>query len=173
MRIYAASLSDYNGGILHGVWVDVTDKATMWDEINAMLAASPTAKSEGCPAEEWAMHDYELEGLNLSTEHPDLDELVAIKDAYEEHGEPYLQWVAHDPQYNTDPSDFQDQFRGEWDSLADYVQDFWEQSGWKEEGEWYHPSHYVDWERLAHDWEVNGDVYTIEHDSKVLIFSNN
>lgn len=40
-RIYVASLSDYNAGNLHGVWIeDCTDEDTMATEIAAMLRAS-------------------------------------------------------------------------------------------------------------------------------------
>jgi antirestriction protein len=66
-RLYVASLSDYNAGILHGEWIDVTDEGAMREGISAMLASSPTAKQEGLPAEEWAIHDYEGFGeLRLS-----------------------------------------------------------------------------------------------------------
>lgn len=77
-RIYVASLSDYNAGILHGVWLDfdnfdhITD---LWKVIKEMLAASPDAKDTGRPAEEWAIHDYEgWLGFSLS-EYEDLDTL--------------------------------------------------------------------------------------------------
>ena len=54
-RIYVASLSDYNAGILHGEWVsfdDFSSAGEVWEAIRAMLADSPTAKAEGVPAEE-------------------------------------------------------------------------------------------------------------------------
>ena len=47
-RIYVASLSDYNAGILHGTWIDF-DQLTDLDDLRAaiatMLATSPTAKA--------------------------------------------------------------------------------------------------------------------------------
>ena len=56
-RIYVASLSDYNAGILHGTWIDfaqLTDLDDLRAAIAAMLATSPTAKAApGQPAEEW------------------------------------------------------------------------------------------------------------------------
>ncbi|GCD99888.1 antirestriction protein ArdA [Embleya hyalina] len=60
-RIYVASLSDYNHEILHGAWIDVADntESGIWDEIEAMLKASPTARKYGEAAEEWAIHDSE------------------------------------------------------------------------------------------------------------------
>lgn len=61
MKAYFASLSDYNGGILHGAWIDLENKTEedIQDEINAMLAESPYAKQYGEKAEEYAIHDYE------------------------------------------------------------------------------------------------------------------
>lgn len=56
VAIYAASLSDYNNGILHGAWIDADeDVERMSGEITEMLADSPTTKRYGEPAEEWAI----------------------------------------------------------------------------------------------------------------------
>jgi antirestriction protein len=194
VRIYVASLADYNNGLLHGLWIDVTDPDTMRDEIAAMLRASkyPNVMVE-CPdcdgsanecktcqgkgevpsAEEYAVHDYEcLEGDFDMGEYPDLEALCAMAEAIEEHGAPFLAWHNAEPHYNTDPDKFLEQFRGEWSSLADFVADFWEQSGFEAEP-WPHPSNYVDWEKIAHDWEMNGDVRTIDAPGgKVWIFDN-
>ena len=44
--IYVAPLSDYNNGILHGVWIDFdkcNDALDVWQAVNTMLAASPSA----------------------------------------------------------------------------------------------------------------------------------
>ncbi|MFM9464166.1 antirestriction protein ArdA [Streptomyces scabiei] len=66
-RIYVASLTDYNHGILHGEWIDADqDPDAIQEEVNAMLATSPTAKRYGQTAEEWAIHDYdEFDGIEL------------------------------------------------------------------------------------------------------------
>jgi antirestriction protein len=174
MRIYVASLSDYNAGVLHGRWIDVTDLDTIWEGINEMLAESPTAKREGMPAEEWAVHDYEGFGPVKLSEQPDFEKLVAIAEAHEEHGDIYLHWVAHDTHRNTDPKWFQDQYRGEYDSLGDYAYEWWtEVCEWKEADEWWHPSHFVDWQRMGEALETSGDIYTIEEDCKVYVFDNN
>lgn len=81
-RIYVASLSDYNAGILHGVWLDfnnfdhITD---LWKAVKEMLAASPDAKDTGRPVEEWAIHDYEgWLGFSLS----EYEDLESLWDAY-------------------------------------------------------------------------------------------
>ena len=52
-RIYVASLSDYNNGILHGTWIDADpDPDVMQDSIDQMLVRSPTARRYDEPAEE-------------------------------------------------------------------------------------------------------------------------
>lgn len=66
-RIYVASLTDYNAGILHGAWIDATQDA---DDIHAdvqiMLSQSPTAKAEGTTAEEWRIDDRdEFDGVKV------------------------------------------------------------------------------------------------------------
>ena len=54
-RIYAACLSAYNNGHLHGCWIRAAqDPDLIHDEIHEMLATSPSPQ-----AEEWAIHDYE------------------------------------------------------------------------------------------------------------------
>jgi hypothetical protein len=65
-------LSDYNAGILHGVWIDaVEDADELQEPIDRMLAASPTTRRYGDVAEEWAIHDFEGFGnlRNRTLEH--------------------------------------------------------------------------------------------------------
>lgn len=173
-RIYVASLSDYNAGVLHGEWVDVTDVDAMHEAIATMLAESPTAKLEGLPAEEWAIHDYEGFGDLRLSEYADLDNLCSIAEGVTEHGPAFLGWLAREPNHNTDKSDFEDAYHGEWDSLADYVQDWWEQTGsWKPAENWWDPTNYVDWGRMAHDLELSGDIFTVETPTGwVWVFQN-
>ena len=53
IRIYVADLAAYNNGILHGVWIDVTQELDdIWDQVNKMLKASPIDEV----AEEYAIH---------------------------------------------------------------------------------------------------------------------
>lgn len=81
-RIYVASLSDYNAGILHGVWIDLSNcsgEDGVWHDIQAMLDASPTAKVTGLPVEEIVIHDYEgFYGLRIG-------EQDSIPDIWEAH----------------------------------------------------------------------------------------
>jgi antirestriction protein len=76
-RIYVASLSDYNAGCLHGVWIDLDGKGEdeVFEEINAMLKAS---REPG--AEEFAIHDSEFPETfaSLVNEYTPISEIVKL-----------------------------------------------------------------------------------------------
>lgn len=167
LRIYVASLSDYNAGILHGAWVDVTDADTMREQIAAMLKESPSA-SEECPAEEWAIHDFDGFGSLRLDESEDLDKLCEIAKAYEEHGEPLLAWLGYCR--SNEVEDFAEKYQGEWASLAEYVEEYHDDCGaTKEIPEAF--KNYIDWESMAHDWDLN-DVLTLDSPEGVWVFSS-
>lgn len=76
MQVWIACLASYNAGHLHGRWVEVTDAEDLRDAITAVLKSSKEPD-----AEEWAIHDYDGFGHNLTSllgENPDLDNLVAL-----------------------------------------------------------------------------------------------
>lgn len=174
-RVYVASLADYVAGVHHGEWFDVSDADTLRADIAAMLAESPTAKAEGREAEEYAIHDYEGFGSIKLSEFADLDELCQLAEGIEQHGEAYLAWAANDSD-NREVSDFEDAYRGRYDSLADYVQEFWEECGdlpKAPKGSWWHPANYTDWDKMAHDLELSGDIWTADaEDGGVHVFDN-
>src|SRR5690242_7244320 len=73
-RIYVASLSDYNAGELHGVWMDADqDAGELHQAVAAMLALSNEP-----PAEDWAIHDYEGFGPFRVDEHESLEVVSAV-----------------------------------------------------------------------------------------------
>ncbi|MFF9481371.1 antirestriction protein ArdA [Streptomyces sp. NPDC014733] len=83
--IYVASLPDYNAGELHGVWIDAAQGADdIMDEVQAMLANSPTAKEEGCEAEEWAIHDYDDFGSIELHEYDSFDRVSKVAELLNE-----------------------------------------------------------------------------------------
>lgn len=86
MRVYFASLADYNAGRLHGVWVDVTpDVEAMQEAIDAMLK-----ESRELVAEEWAIHDYEGFGPVGLREYESLETLARLAAGVDRHGEWFL-----------------------------------------------------------------------------------
>jgi antirestriction protein len=125
-RIYVACLAAYNAGILHGAWIDADQSA---DDIHAvardMLAASPVPG-----AEEWAIHDYESFGPLRLTEWESFKRVSAIAHGIAEHGDAFAAWLSDDE--SRDPTDveaFEDAYRGEWDSLRAYAEDWAESTG--------------------------------------------
>src|SRR5689334_13861368 len=115
LRIYVAVLADYNAGRLHGAWLDVTDVDTMQAQVDELLRTSPTGKEEGRVPDEFAIHDFEgFAPLRLS-EHTSIQEVCEIGEAVEQNGEAFLAWASNDDS-NRDTDDFQEAFRGQYDS---------------------------------------------------------
>jgi len=154
IRIYVACLAAYNAGTLHGEWIDADQDADdIRAAVDAMLKRSPEPG-----AEEWAIHDYEGFGPIKLSESESFDTVAALAKAIEEHGQIFAHFYDHgDSDYKDDVesavSAFEEKNRGEWDSLADYVENFWEETGEykRDEKNWWSPINYVDWERMAHD----------------------
>lgn len=165
-RIYVASLSDYNAGRLHGVWIEL-DGDTTADEIHEATAAMLATGAPG--AEEWAIHDHDgFGGLHLS-EWEDFTRIAALAHGIDEHGADVVSaFVGNDPDADLDRID--EAFRGRWASVADYVFEFHTDCG-TELGAL---DSYIDWERVGRDWELGGDIWTARGaDGDLLIFDSN
>lgn len=175
-RIYAASLSDYNNGILHGRWIDVTsDINDMQEAINEMLAASPTTARCGEPAEEWAIHDFDDFGDIRVDEHQGLAAIAKWAEGIKRHGESFAAWVAHvDDQSEGLIERFEDCYQGEWESIEAYAEHLLEELGAQrtidEAPEWLQPYLKLDVEGFARDLELGGDVIVIpaSHDRSAI-----
>src|SRR3546814_2841719 len=90
-RIYVACLAAYNNGYLHGSWIDAEQDAwAIYDDVKAMLAASPIAE-----AEEWAIHDYEGFGNVRISEYAGFAYVSELAAFIAEHGELGLRSEEH------------------------------------------------------------------------------
>lgn len=162
MRVYFAALADR---ALHGAWIEVTDVDTMHEELMAMFAGG----------EEWAIHDFDGFGPYCVSEHESLLRLVALAEGAKSHGGAFLAWAENAPTNIDNPERFSVAFRGEHDSLAVYVQEFWEGfwGGNTTPNQWRHPLNYVDWARMADALELSGDVWTADApNGQVWVFNN-
>ena len=126
-RIYVASLSDYNAGILHGTWLSADlDVDELHEGITKMLADSPTTRRYGDVAEEWAIHDYEGFGPVALGEYEALENLSLLGNGIVAHGQAFAAWWDNQDHNHTDTASlieqFEEQYQGEFDSLADYGQ---------------------------------------------------
>lgn len=156
IRIYVACLAAYNSGYLHGKWIDATqDLDDIQDEVNAMLEASPVEEE----AEEYAIHDHEgFDGYPIG-EYEGLESAHKIACFIEEHegiGSELLN------QFNGDIDEatkaIEENYCGCYASVADYAQELTEETGDIPK----HLEFYIDYNRMAYDMEVSGDIFTIE-----------
>lgn len=174
MKIYVASLSDYNAGILHGAWFDLEsyeDTDELYQDIyNKLLITSPTAHAEGMKAaEEYVVHDYDgiyPKGLG---EYTSLSELMEIQDclnqcsSYDEE-EAFCAWMdetGNSPDY----SSFEDAYCGKYDSEEDYAYQYIEETGMLDSlPEW--AQRYFDYKSFARDMFLDG--YTMTESGHVF-----
>lgn len=172
VRIYVASLSDYNDGRLFGAWLDAAvDIDDLTEGIQSMLARSPTPG-----AEEWAIHDYEGFGLLHLSEYEDLNTVSQIGQGIGKHGPAFAHWAALCG--TSDPDDlrrFDDVYLGHWDSIEAYAEELLDDLGIEDIIEQAIPDHLaayvtVDVDGFARDLEYSGEVGTSEGDDGVYLF---
>lgn len=158
-QIYVASLSDYNAGILHGKWIELDRKDTdeILKEIDQILAESPYAKKYGEQAEEWAIHDYELEGIRIS-EYESLESVTSIVEALKEYGKPFAIYYNDVGDLDDAKTQFEEAYEGEYNSFLEYAT-------WLFDENYGHKlsdplGRYIDYEAFARDLKAEG--YYIE-----------
>lgn len=153
-RIYVADLAAYNAGHLHGVWIDATqDVDAMQDQVNAMLANSPVAD-----AEEYAIHDYEGFGGYSLAEYQGLASAQEIATFIEEYPDFGAALLDHCGDLDEARETAEDRCAGTHASLADFAQELTEETTQIPETLRY----YINYESMARDMELNGDVFTVE-----------
>jgi antirestriction protein len=120
-RIYVACLSAYNNGNLYGKWIAANQTPEdILDEIHGMLASSPEPQ-----AEEWSIHDYDGFGSLQLGETELLAHISAVASCITEHGPAFGEWLAYDSSRDaSEPKAFTDSYRGEWESLRAYAEDY-------------------------------------------------
>ena len=162
-RLYVADLAAYSAGTLRGIWIYATKEPDeILAEVQAMLAESPGT--------EWAIHDHEgFDGAYIS-EWASFAEVHALALLIEEHGALGAELLAH---WNNDADDVRRLFDGGYylgafDSVADYAQEIIEETVEIPESLRF----YIDFQSMARDMELNGDIFTVELDGQVHIFAN-
>jgi antirestriction protein len=165
-RIYVACLAAYNNGELHGRWIDVpSDKDELLGAIQAMLATSPEPS-----AEEWAIHDHEGFYDVRIKEYHDLDEVVALAELIDEHGELGAKVYADSVDMDEAKEKLADRYQGAYNALEDWAEQFLDETGM------FHGvsdtlKSYFDYQRYARDAELGGDIDSVEtSDGMVHVF---
>lgn len=154
-RIYVACLAAYNNGFLHGAWIDAAQEPwAIYDEVKAMLAASPIAG-----AEEWAIHDYEGFGGVCIEEYASFDHVSELAAFIAEHGALGAALLDHcSGELSEAREAIENRHLGSYASLADCVQEVTEDSTAIPHALRY----YIDWPAMARDAEMNGDLFTVQ-----------
>jgi antirestriction protein len=171
-RIYVASLSDYNAGRLHGVWLHADADAEMLAEgVQQMLDTSPESG-----AEEFAIHDFESFGPLRIDEFEPLEGLSRIGRGIGQHGLAFAHWADLVGTRDSDSLDrFEDAYLGHFASSAEYAESLIEDTGLQTEIDTAIPdflSAYVqiDFEGFGRDLELSGDITTSAGDGGIYIF---
>ncbi len=164
-KIYVACLAAYNNGHLHGTWIELSkDIDEVWKEIKEMLKTSPIPE-----AEEYAIHDYEgFSNLHLS-EYECIERVHELAEFIEENGELGAGLIDHFCGDLEEAKRARQNYYGEYASLADYAIQLTEETSEVPQ----HLEFYIDYEAIARDIEMSGDVFTIQtaHD-EIHVFSN-
>lgn len=169
LRIYVACLAAYNSGQLHGDWIDVTQGIEHIEgEIQRILASSPAPN-----AEEWAVHDYDMDGYDAG-EHPDLDELFAIAELMQEDSDKYYrckELIAYGVVDTLDKAiEYDDDnYCGYYESWADYAEQFCNDTG-EIDNIPNNFRYYIDWEAYGRDLEI--EMLGIEEGRGVHVYHN-
>ena len=160
IRIYVACLAAYNNGILHGRWIDaLQDSDAILDEIGAMLKASPIAG-----AEEFAIYDYEgFEDARIE-EYQSIDSVAEVAEFIREHRKLGGKLLEYFGDLDDARTAMEEEYRGEYSSLADFAQELTEETTEIPENLQY----YIDYERMGRDLEIN-DVLTVEMGLEVVL----
>lgn len=177
-RIYVASLSDYNAGILHGVWIDATNEIEdIWAGVNQMLAASPTTRRYGDVAEEWAIHDYEgFSPFVQLGEYQPLERVAALARGIVAHGEAFAAWWANEhPDDDELEASFEEHYLGDYGSIEEYGEQVLEDMGVDVEDlpgvpEGLRPYVRIDVEAWTRDMQYGGEITTVEGGRGVYVF---
>jgi antirestriction protein len=164
-KIYVACLAAYNNGKLHGSWIEANQEASgIYQAIAEMLQASPIPS-----AEEWAIHDYEGFGSLRLHEWEAIERVAQWANFITEHGELGCALLAHySGSVDAARDTLADQYLGCYANVEEYVQEVTEESGIVPE----HLAYYINYEAMACDILLNGDVFTITLGSQVHIFQN-
>jgi antirestriction protein len=166
-RIYVASLSDYNAGVLHGEWLDAAQNLDdLETAVTAMLARSPSDPR----AEEFAVHDDEGFGNCLVGEFDSLDWINRVAAGIAEHGLAFGAWAA---QCNHDPDEldkFDEAYLGKWDSIEEYAEQLLDDFGLNRELETAIPEQlrsyiHIDVAGFARDMQSDLDITVVTNPS--------
>jgi len=170
-RVWVGCLACYNDGTLRGEWVDASEAGDF----------EPCA---GRGHEEWWCFDHEGFGGLLSGECSPVEAqaLAEVLERVEMPAEAFAAFVdnwgrscaAQD--WGVTVETAEEAYAGEWDNLADYAEELFEDTAPSREvadmlGSW--PFSCIDWERAGRELDLGGDVFTADAPGgRIFVFRN-
>jgi len=129
-------------------------------------------------AEEWAIHDFEGFAALRLDEFESIDSVAEVAELLAEHGNIFAELVSHFGGLPCGLDDarrwMEDGYHGCFPSVADYVEEYINDcygDAMKVLPDFIR--YHIDFEAIAHDFEISGDILTFEVDGEVHIFSGN
>jgi antirestriction protein len=165
-RIWIASLSDYNAGVLHGEWIAANQSPELLHQAAAaILANSPTDPA----AEEWAVFDYDNFGRIRLGEYESAETISRLAAALAEHGAAYGGWAALVGLEYADAEAFTTAYLGRWESVVAFADQLFEDLGVHEVlatnlPGGLRPYARLDVEGFARDLQLGGELSAVEAD---------
>ena len=154
VRIYVADLAAYNAGYLHGIWIDATlEVAEMQEQINTLLSTSPVSD-----ADEYAIHDFEGFGDYHLGEYAGLEAAHQIALFIQEYPDFGSALLNHFNDIEEAREMAENNYCGCYASLADHAQELTEETSEIPS----HLQYYIDYEAMARDMEMGGEIFSIE-----------
>lgn len=164
-RIYVACLTAYNNGVLHGSWINANqDEDRIQEEINNVIESSPFRD-----AEEWAIHDHEGFGNIPHIEHEPPVVISKLAKLIDEYGPIFTALLEHTGDVEKAIGHMEESYQGCYDNESEWARSFLEETCELDSI----PSHlrgYFDYEAYARDCELNGDIFTIDHNGETHVF---
>jgi antirestriction protein len=172
-KIYVASLADYVAGRMIGRWIDAVQSP---DAIRKEIAEI-LAQSKEPIAEEWAIHADSGFGTAGIGEYESIEHVSEFAHLIVEHGELFAELVSHlgGASNLAEAKRYMEEgYSGEFESVEDYAQQFVEDCYGDAVAKLpdflrYH----IDYEGVARDMELGGDIFTIRHRGSVHVFQGN
>lgn len=169
-RIYVVSLADHKAGRLHSRWIDADQPAeTIREQIAQMLAESkePAAK-------EWAIHDHEGFGDLEVSEGEDIGHIAQAAFLIGEYGLMFTSLLRHlggIASVEQARRCMEQGFLGAFDNAAKYAYRYVEECyGYILRRLPNFIRYNLNYESIAHDMELDGDVFTLEFEHKIYVF---
>ena len=151
MRIYVGTYAKYNDGNLFGKWLDLEDYADRDDFYEACTELHNDEDDPELMFQDWeGIPDGMVSGCAVSPE------CWTLLDAYEKHDEGAVNaYIYCFGEWNE--NDFQDRYRGEYDSWKNMAEELLEETGELDRIP-ENLRYYFDFEKYANDLQIGGDL---------------